>query len=78
MRDGRLSAGVTVEGERVPGSEEILTPDALEFVAQLHRSFDPVRAALLERRVERQAEIDSGATSSMTMLLGEPSAAALP
>lgn len=46
----------------MPGSEEILTPDALAFVADLHRSFQPVRAALLERRVERQAEINAGAT----------------
>ncbi|HJP88372.1 MAG TPA: malate synthase A [Candidatus Limnocylindrales bacterium] len=48
-------------GRRVAGSEEILTPAALEFVAHLQRSFGPVRDALLERRVERQAEIDAGA-----------------
>ena len=60
--DTRLPAGVTVAGPRVPGSEEILTPAALEFVAHLQRSFQPVRAALLERRVERQAELDAGAT----------------
>jgi malate synthase len=58
---GRLSHGVTIAGPRVHGSEEILTPDALAFVAQLHRSFGPVRAALLERRAERQSEIDGGA-----------------
>jgi malate synthase len=57
----RLPAGVSIVGPRVYGSEEILTPDALEFVARLHRSFNPVRKALLERRVERQAEIDGGA-----------------
>ncbi|HET9852318.1 MAG TPA: malate synthase A [Candidatus Limnocylindrales bacterium] len=56
----QLPQGVTVVGARVPGSEEILTPDALDFVAQLHRAFNPVRTALLERRVERQAEIDGG------------------
>jgi malate synthase len=59
---GRMPHGVTILGPRVQGSEEILTPEALDFVAQLHRSFEPVRAALLERRVERQAEIDAGAT----------------
>jgi malate synthase len=59
---GQLPPGVTIEGARVPGSEEILTPDALEFLANLHRSFDPVRTALLERRLERQREIDGGAT----------------
>jgi malate synthase len=59
---GRLPAGVAIVGPRVEGSEQILTPDALAFVAHLHRSFEPVRAALLERRAERQAEIDAGAT----------------
>ncbi|HET7182866.1 MAG TPA: hypothetical protein VFI15_11590, partial [Candidatus Limnocylindrales bacterium] len=58
----RMPAGIRVAGSRVPGSEEILTPDALEFVAHLQRSFGPVREALLERRVERQAEIDAGAS----------------
>ena len=59
---GQLPHGVSVAGPRVDGSEEILTPAALEFVAHLHRSFNPIRAALLERRAERQAEIDGGAT----------------
>jgi malate synthase len=58
----QLPHGVRVDGSRVAGSEDILTPEALEFVAQLHRAFNPVRDALLERRVERQAEIDGGAT----------------
>jgi malate synthase len=58
---GRMPHGVTILGPRVAGSEEILTPDALEFVAGLHRAFQPVRAALLERRIERQAELDDGA-----------------
>ena len=58
----RLPHGVTILGQRVFGSDEILTPDALEFLAHLHRSFQPVRAALLERRVDRQAEIDGGGT----------------
>ncbi|MBI2780273.1 MAG: malate synthase A [Chloroflexi bacterium] len=58
----RLPHGVTIVGPRVEGSEEILTPDALAFVAQLHRAFNPIRTALLERRVERQAEIDAGAS----------------
>ena len=58
----QLPHGVSIVGPRVDGSEAILTPAALEFVAHLHRSFNPVRTALLERRVERQAEIDGGAT----------------
>ena len=62
---GRLPHGVRVLGGRVAGTEEILTPAALDFVAGLHRAFNPVRTALLERRVERQAEIDGGATLSL-------------
>jgi malate synthase len=40
---------------------EILTPEALSFVAGLQREFGPTREALLQRRVERQAELDAGA-----------------
>jgi malate synthase len=58
----QLPRGVSIVGPRVPGSEEILTPDALDFLALLHRSFEPVRAALLERRAERQLQIDRGAS----------------
>jgi malate synthase len=61
VRD-QLPRGVTVVGTRVPGADRILTPDALAFVAHLHRTFQPVRAALLARRVDRQAAIDAGAT----------------
>ena len=57
----QLPQGVAIVGGRVPGSDDILTPDALAFVAELQRAFGPVRDALLERRVERQAEIDAGA-----------------
>ncbi|MEO5804611.1 MAG: malate synthase A, partial [Verrucomicrobiota bacterium] len=40
---------------------EILTPEALAFVEKLVRQFEPTRAQLLARRVERQKEIDGGA-----------------
>ncbi|HEX5949845.1 MAG TPA: malate synthase A, partial [Actinomycetota bacterium] len=39
---------------------EILTDDALAFVASLHRAFDAERRRLLAARVERQAELDAG------------------
>src|SRR5260221_10704601 len=54
--------GVRIAGSEVPGSREILTPEALEFVAGLHRALGARRDELLHRRVERQAEIDAGAT----------------
>jgi malate synthase len=40
--------------------EEILSPEALAFVAELHRRFDATRRELLAVRVERQARIDAG------------------
>ena len=39
---------------------EILTPEALDFVAQLHRSFNAERERLLLDRQRRQARIDAG------------------
>src|SRR5437870_2532806 len=38
----------------------ILTPDSLRFVAKLVRRFWETRQALLQKRVERQKEIDGG------------------
>lgn len=43
-----------------PQYNEILTPEALSFVANLHRQFNPTRQALIQRRAERQQEIDAG------------------
>ncbi|MDW8311787.1 MAG: malate synthase A, partial [Burkholderiales bacterium] len=39
---------------------EILTPEALAFVARLHREFEPRRKALLAARAERAKRIDAG------------------
>ena len=52
--------GVEVTGPVVAGGDQILTNEALAFVADLHRRFGPVRLDLLQRRTERQAEIDAG------------------
>jgi malate synthase len=41
-------------------SAEILTPEALAFVAELHRRFEPRRLDLLAARAERQARLDAG------------------
>ena len=39
---------------------EILTPEALEFFATLHREFNPRRIELLQQRERRQRRIDAG------------------
>src|SRR5881392_1893414 len=41
---------------------DILTPDALDFVARLHNEVEPVRIALLEKRAEKAAELRDGGT----------------
>jgi malate synthase len=43
-----------------PADEEVLTRDGLDFVARLHRELNPRRRELLERRRERQVELDAG------------------
>ena len=51
---------VAAEPSRVPGASEILTPDALDLVAELHERFDARRRELLDRRLYRQKDFDAG------------------
>ncbi|GAB3121423.1 malate synthase A [Streptomyces calidiresistens] len=53
----RPSASVEVHGTPLPREEEVLTPEALEFLSELHRRFTPVRDDLLAARAARRAEI---------------------
>ncbi|HEX6833239.1 MAG TPA: malate synthase A [Rudaea sp.] len=55
-----LPAGVEIAAPMHPRFDEILTPDALAFMAKLHRAFEPRRQELLRARIERQQRIDSG------------------
>jgi malate synthase len=41
-------------------ANDVLSEDALEFVSELHRRFDERRRELLEKRAERQRELDAG------------------
>ena len=52
--------GVEITGTLTPEFEVILTPEALRFVADLHRKFNPTRMNLLKRREQIQAAIDAG------------------
>jgi malate synthase len=52
--------GVELRAPLEDRAEEILTEDALEFVARLHRRFNPRREQLLSARVERQERIAAG------------------
>jgi malate synthase len=52
--------GVTVTGTLGPRYGEVLTAEALEFLAGLHRTFDQTRRRLLAARLERQQRFDAG------------------
>jgi malate synthase len=62
MRGMALSTFEGIElTEEVPREAAgALTAEALQFVARLHRRFNPVRETLLARRAERQAALDTG------------------
>jgi malate synthase len=62
VASGRRLHGVEFLGTAVSGGDRVLTPDALTFLAELHRQFDPQRQAILRKRTERQARIDAGET----------------
>ncbi len=55
---------VEVLGSTGGRSGDILSPEALAFVAFLHREFDPTRRRLLAGREAYQAELDAGADPS--------------
>jgi len=52
--------GIEVLGPLGEGFAEILTPEALSFVAKLARRFSATRESLLQNRIQRQAEISAG------------------
>ena len=60
MTDLKLPEGMNITGPVQPGYEDILTPQALAFVAELHRRFEPRRRNLLRAREERQQRLDAG------------------
>src|SRR5690349_8965769 len=52
---------IEVTGRAAAGSDEVLAPDALAFLADLQATFGSRREALLHARRDRQAAIDDGA-----------------
>ncbi len=55
-----LSQGVVISGRITPEFAQILTPEALAFVAKLHRQFEARRQELLGSRAARQREFNAG------------------
>lgn len=55
-----MPQGVQINAPILPGFETVLTPEALAFVAKLHRQFEPRRQQLLAARAERAKRLDAG------------------
>ncbi len=56
----RTGPAIEVVGRRLDRSEEILTPDALAFLAELHQRFAGARHDRLAERMRRRFEIGNG------------------
>jgi malate synthase len=54
------TAGIVIRGQ-APGQDALLTAEALDFLATLHRRFESERQARLAARRARQAQFDAGA-----------------
>jgi malate synthase len=62
MMPDRMPVGAVLAPPPVPDAARVLTPDAIEFLARLHREFEPRRLELLAARRERAAAIAAGGT----------------
>ncbi len=56
----QYAQGIEIKAEVTPEFAEILTPEAMSFVATLARAFEARREELLAKREQRQAELDAG------------------
>jgi malate synthase len=60
MKNTHLPEGVKILQKLSPEFEEILSPQATGFIANLQRAFGTRRNEILQKRNERQLEIDEG------------------
>ncbi|HEY5782318.1 MAG TPA: malate synthase A [Lysobacter sp.] len=59
-QEAHTPTGTQITGQALDEQGQVLTPAALEFLAGLHRRFEPVRQARLADRRQRQAFFDAG------------------
>ncbi len=67
---GGATEGVVINAAVSAAAREILTPEALAFVAGLHRRFDPRRRDLLRRRPERHRLLAAGQLDDLVSVPG--------
>lgn len=56
-------------GDIKEGWERILSPEAVQFLADIHRNFEPTRQSVLQTRIDRQKLIDQGEELKVSLLL---------
>lgn len=56
----RTMQGIQIVGKVSPEFSEILSPEAMQFFADLHREFNPTREKLLKAREQRTADLNAG------------------
>src|SRR5258708_36342174 len=59
-RDNFTIPGIQLPEQQPNLHDRILTPQAMAFVAHLHRKYEARRRDLMCKRIERQAQLDSG------------------
>ncbi|MCH7230261.1 malate synthase A [Glycomyces sp. L485] len=60
LTETRTAEAVTVTGPAIERQDEILTPEALDFLAELHHAFVGRRQELLQRRQQLRTQIANG------------------
>jgi len=60
MPTNARAAGLQITAQVTPAQSEIVSSEALDFVARLTNEFEGRRQELLAKRITRQAEIDAG------------------
>jgi len=60
MSTSNLPEGIVITGAMPAAYQQILTPQAVAFVAKLARKFEQRRRELMAQRVRRQTEFDAG------------------
>jgi malate synthase len=60
VSEAAIDLGVEILGPRKGRAAEVLTSEAIDFIADLHHRFDPRRRELLSLRAKRQKRFDAG------------------
>ena len=61
VKTSNQQAAIAVQGPALPGQEDLLCPEALAFLAELHRRFEGLRQVRLQARSQQAARFDAGA-----------------